>query len=1003
MVHSPSTVTLGPRDRAGINAPGAIPRRWSLVARADKWAIALFIAIPVLMGVPPALAGRPLFPGSGTADNLTQNYPLRVLAGELLRHGRLPLWDPYIWSGTPLLAGWNAGALYPGTWLFAILPAGAAWAINVAAVSVICGAGMHVFLRRLGCSPLAALLGALTFTYTGFMSGQAVHLGLVTGMSFTPWMLLAVHELGTSPEPREARRWIALLGGCGGLVVLAGDPRAASSIAFVVVTYFVAVCWRAWRTGRRVTVATVGIVLAALLAVVLSAAQWLPGLSFLHESERAAVTFTRFAAGSLSWHDLELFFVPFLVGGNGTFGLPGYLGSYNLPELSYAVGIVPLVAAFALFRRAMRRRTGEKPLGVWYALIIEGILLSAGANTPLGHVLVDIPLYGGQRLQNRNAVIVDIALAVLLAVFVDVLRPRAAAPGALPDPAADADSGLSFNERLAGLVPVGIVALLVLAAYVLGRSIQRGFGVSGYHAGLAVHLSPYFAAVLVISAGAALLLLGAPRLSSRGRRRLVTIVVIADVLMCVSNGSYTFPAKATIAKKNAPVVALAKLLGAQGRYAIFNPAQSLPSGLRGTILALGPFSLGILHQLQSVQGYSSAVASSYQLATGAHDVENLQPVALTHSNLDILNLKELVTLPEYLVEEIPGNGPIPVAQGTPVAPGTEPEAEALDAIAPQKPLPPLPPFLLSPGRSSTWMLPGPIALDSVTVVLLPHNNGVPRTVSVGILNAGAQTVRDRRMTVSGSQVQVPLKGQVAYGIQVRAPSSTSVVVGAVAVTTVHPTAVNSGPPTHRLVLNQVLQGVLEPPRWQYQTEIGGLPVFTNTLARGASWIEPAGSTTPLARELPLAHSGTRSVEAWQNPETVVSTPSPAVLVRSETYDKGWIARLTPVGGGSTVTVRVRPLGMLQAISIPAGKFVVTWVYTAKLAKVGVITSGLGVLALVLLVFAPRRRRRPKSGRKPLGSPETGRGSEPGTDRVHEPVPAGPLLASDVGPPRSEAT
>ena len=150
MVHSPSTVTLGPRDRAGINAPGAIPRRWSLVARADKWAIALFIAIPVLMGVPPALAGRPLFPGSGTADNLTQNYPLRVLAGELLRHGRLPLWDPYIWSGTPLLAGWNAGALYPGTWLFAILPAGAAWAINVAAVSVICGAGMHVFLRRLG-------------------------------------------------------------------------------------------------------------------------------------------------------------------------------------------------------------------------------------------------------------------------------------------------------------------------------------------------------------------------------------------------------------------------------------------------------------------------------------------------------------------------------------------------------------------------------------------------------------------------------------------------------------------------------------------------------------------------------------------------------------------------------------------------------------------------------------------------------------------------------------
>jgi hypothetical protein len=169
-------------------------------------------------------------------------------------------------------------------------------------------------------------------------------------------------------------------------------------------------------------------------------------------------------------------------------------------------------------------------------------------------------------------------------------------------------------------------------------------------------------------------------------------------------------------------------------------------------------------------------------------------------------------------------------------------------------------------------------------------------------------------------------------------------------------AVNAGPLTHRLVLNQVLQGVLETPKWRYQTEIGGLPVFTNTLTRGASWVEPAGSTTPLAPQLPLAHSLTPPVQAWQNQETVVSTSMPAVLVRSEAYDKGWVARLTPIGGGSSVTVRVRQLGILQAVPVPAGKFTVTWVYTAKLAKLGVIVSGVGVLALVLLLFPPRRRR-----------------------------------------------
>ena len=69
-----------------------------------------------------------------------------------------------------------------------------------------------------------------------------------------------------------------------------------------------------------------------------------------------------------------------------------------------------------------------------------------------------------------------------------------------------------------------------------------------------------------------------------------------------------------------------------------------------------------------------------------------------------------------------------------------------------------------------------------------------------------------------------------------------------------------------------------------------------------------------------------------------------------------------------MTVRVRQLGILQAVPVPAGKFTVTWVYTAKLAKLGVIASGVGVLALIFLLFPPRRRRRQKSG---FGSPEPG--------------------------------
>jgi hypothetical protein len=66
-------------------------------------------------------------------DDLTQNYPLRVLAGRQIASGQLPLFDPYIWSGSPLLADWNAGAAYPLTLLFAVLPSVAAWTLNLVA------------------------------------------------------------------------------------------------------------------------------------------------------------------------------------------------------------------------------------------------------------------------------------------------------------------------------------------------------------------------------------------------------------------------------------------------------------------------------------------------------------------------------------------------------------------------------------------------------------------------------------------------------------------------------------------------------------------------------------------------------------------------------------------------------------------------------------------------------------------------------------------------------
>jgi hypothetical protein len=145
--------------------------RASRRSRGDVLAVLLLVALPVLVFGVPALLGHAVLPG----DDLTQNFPLRVLAGRQLRGGQLPLYNPYVWSGAPLLGGWNAGAAYPLTVLFAVLPATAAWTLNMIITWAVAGLGLFFFLRalRLGTGP--AILGALSFAFAGAMSAQVSH------------------------------------------------------------------------------------------------------------------------------------------------------------------------------------------------------------------------------------------------------------------------------------------------------------------------------------------------------------------------------------------------------------------------------------------------------------------------------------------------------------------------------------------------------------------------------------------------------------------------------------------------------------------------------------------------------------------------------------------------------------------------------------------------------------------------------------------------------------
>ena len=254
----------------------------------------------------PAMTGHPAI----SYDNLLQNFPLRVLSGSDIRQGHLPLWNPTIWAGSPLLGGLNAGSFYPGTLLFAALPAIGAWVLNLIGVYWAAGIGMYVLLRQFSLRPTACLLAAVTYQWGGAMTGQLVHLGIVQGMAWMPLLLLAELRLswavlGTGPsgeyrtlplQQSSPWPWVTMFAAVIGAILLTGEPRGMAEAELVGSFFLVWLVLRSYPEGsvdrfRRVKLLGYG-VFGAGWAVAIGAAQLLPGRAFILASQRATESYT---------------------------------------------------------------------------------------------------------------------------------------------------------------------------------------------------------------------------------------------------------------------------------------------------------------------------------------------------------------------------------------------------------------------------------------------------------------------------------------------------------------------------------------------------------------------------------------------------------------------------------------------------------------------------------------------------------------------------------------
>ncbi len=908
--------TAAPAQLATPTA-GRMRRLWH---SPDARPLTVLVLLPVVIFALPAATGHPAI----SQDNLLQNFPLRVLSGTQIRQGHLPLWNPTIWSGSPLLDGLNAGSFYPLTMLFVFLPAVLAWVFNLIGVYWAAGLGMYALLRQWRLRPLACLLAGLTYQFGGAMTGQLVHLGIIQGLGWMPLIVLAELRLswavlGTGPSPEYGSRpgsgrspwpWVALLAGLLGLILLTGEPRAMAQTEIVA---SVVMAWLLLRgypgegvdPSRRLRLLLFTLV-AGVWAAALGAAQLLPGRSFILASQRATESYAFFGLGSLrpSWTILML--VPNLFGGgNNAFGQPGFSIGYNLPEVTGYMGLLPLAGFLTLLVRSVGKGSDPRARDwrPWLFLAGLGLLLASGTFTPLGHLFAQIPFYNKVRLQSRNLGIVDLALAILFGFFLELFfagewRERTARP-------------LRFLREtvVPQVFPVAGLAAAVTMLCV-PATVLVAFGASPVYAS---ERRPWMAAQAVVAAGAVAVIWAWRHWPAVRARRLLCAVVVADlglfVLTCSTGqwaGGTPQPTRAQSAK----------VVGITGRFAVIDAPD---------LAALSTISfpdINGLTNLDSVQGYGSISSGHYSDVTGTHDIATMDACALARGVFVPLRLATLLVLPGSLVERL--------------APGVRPsEPAACPGAAP-------------PGTPSsrTFYLGRELQVASVALVASGGETRAPPDVGI-LVPGGAVEVPPQLARRQGSGWVVHLAG---------APEATAIVLTGPGARSWQETSVVTTTSGVRYAPNGPFQEALGEVSWHPRGFWAGYARFTSTnLGPRVAVLGVAGAT---ARRISVSTSGSET--------DVVDTPTSALAIRSEAYLAGWSVQATPLNGpGPTRTLPVVQVGVIQGVRVPAGRWRLTYTYwPSGLTSGGVITA-LAVAALVGLVLwrmVVARRRRLGPGR-----------------------------------------
>ncbi|UCF61944.1 MAG: YfhO family protein [Anaerolineaceae bacterium] len=314
--------------------------------------------------------GFPFYRDAEYSDLLISHWPnAYFLRQSLHKWGQIPLWNPTILGGAPFAADPLSGLWYPPNWLSFVVPISMAFNVIFWLHLAWAGWGTWLLARAEGVGGIGGLMAALAFSGTSkFIAHIGLgHLGLVSAVSWTPWILVLINRsVDEFYSKRDGWfRWPALAGVALGALTLA-DPRwtlPAVIVSLVYGIYYTAYSHK--HSGdsntryilRQILIAAV---IFGISALAIAACLILPLFEFVQLSTRTNISITDQTQLQLPIaHILDLI-----------------LPLITQPEWVAYIGVTVLALAIvALISRTPRS-------GFWAAIVVSAWILALGDQTP---------------------------------------------------------------------------------------------------------------------------------------------------------------------------------------------------------------------------------------------------------------------------------------------------------------------------------------------------------------------------------------------------------------------------------------------------------------------------------------------------------------------------------------------------------------------------------------------------------------------------------------------